>query len=132
MGGLGIDEHGRVLKENGDVFKGLYAAGEITGGVHGENRLGGTAKHYPAGIFINSYSQGDPDRLCLCPSANGITRVQGTAIISGPLESRLHATSLCILTCALLMMRHRQCFDRVRCVWADCRRSRPRRPSLQE
>jgi len=43
MGGLGIDEHGRVLKENGDVFKGLYAAGEITGGVHGENRLGGNA-----------------------------------------------------------------------------------------
>ena len=43
MGGLKIDSSARVLKGNGDAIPGLYAAGEITGGVHGGNRLGGNA-----------------------------------------------------------------------------------------
>lgn len=43
MGGLSIDPNGRVLNEGGDVIVGLYAAGEVTGGVHGANRLGGNA-----------------------------------------------------------------------------------------
>ena len=33
----------QVLRPDGAVFPGLYAAGEITGGVHGVNRLGGNA-----------------------------------------------------------------------------------------
>ena len=43
MGGLKIDGKTRVLKGNGAVIPGLFAAGEVTGGVHGGNRLGGTA-----------------------------------------------------------------------------------------
>ncbi|MBQ7169140.1 MAG: flavocytochrome c [Synergistaceae bacterium] len=43
MGGLKIDGRTRVLKGNGEVIPGLFAAGEVTGGVHGGNRLGGTA-----------------------------------------------------------------------------------------
>jgi len=43
MGGVSIDHDGRVLKNNGLPFSGLYAAGEVTGGVHGMNRLGGNA-----------------------------------------------------------------------------------------
>lgn len=43
MGGLKINDHAEVLKEDGSVIKGLFAAGEITGGVHGNNRLGGNA-----------------------------------------------------------------------------------------
>lgn len=43
MGGVTIDEATRVLDENGNVIPGLYAAGEITGGIHGANRLGGNA-----------------------------------------------------------------------------------------
>lgn len=43
MGGLKIDGKTRVLKGDGSVIPGLYAAGEVTGGVHGGNRLGGTA-----------------------------------------------------------------------------------------
>ena len=43
MGGLQIDGKTRVLKGNGSVIPGLFAAGEVTGGVHGGNRLGGTA-----------------------------------------------------------------------------------------
>ena len=43
MGGLKINEKAEVLDTNGDVIKGLYAAGEVTGGIHGANRLGGNA-----------------------------------------------------------------------------------------
>ena len=43
LGGVSIDTAGRVLRPDGAVFAGLYAAGEITGGVHGVNRLGGNA-----------------------------------------------------------------------------------------
>lgn len=43
MGGLLINEHTQVLDKNGKVIPGLYAAGEITGGIHGGNRLGRNA-----------------------------------------------------------------------------------------
>ena len=43
MGGLKIDTATRVLDTNGDPIPGLFAAGEVTGGVHGGNRLGGNA-----------------------------------------------------------------------------------------
>lgn len=43
MGGVKIDTEGRVLKEDGTPIEGLVAAGEITGGIHGANRLGGNA-----------------------------------------------------------------------------------------
>ena len=43
MGGLKIDGRTRVLKADGTPIPGLFAAGEVTGGVHGGNRLGGTA-----------------------------------------------------------------------------------------
>ena len=43
MGGLKIDTETHVLKEDGTVIPGLFAAGEVTGGVHGGNRLGGNA-----------------------------------------------------------------------------------------
>jgi len=38
MGGITIDEDGKVLEEGGGVVQGLWAAGEVAGGVHGENR----------------------------------------------------------------------------------------------
>lgn len=43
MGGLEINEAAQVLNSNGDVIPGLFAAGEVTGGIHGTNRLGGNA-----------------------------------------------------------------------------------------
>ncbi|MBP1039753.1 flavocytochrome c [Vagococcus sp. BWB3-3] len=43
MGGLIINEKTEVLKEDGTVISGLYAAGELTGVIHGSNRLGGNA-----------------------------------------------------------------------------------------
>ncbi|QIZ77574.1 flavocytochrome c [Ferrimonas lipolytica] len=43
MGGVTIDNRAEVQNEQGQTIKGLYAAGEATGGVHGANRLGGNA-----------------------------------------------------------------------------------------
>ena len=43
MGGIVINPKAEVLNEKGEAISGLYAAGEVTGGVHGANRLGGNA-----------------------------------------------------------------------------------------
>lgn len=43
MGGVRINTNAEVLTTDGKVIPGLFAAGEITGGVHGANRIGGNA-----------------------------------------------------------------------------------------
>ena len=43
MGGVKINTETQVLTADGTAIPGLYAAGEVTGGVHGANRLGGNA-----------------------------------------------------------------------------------------
>lgn len=43
MGGIKINTGAQVLDKNGNIVPGLFAAGEVTGGVHGANRLGGNA-----------------------------------------------------------------------------------------
>merc|ERR1712136_282324 len=43
MGGLEIDENSAVLGSGSQAIPGLYAAGEVAGGVHGNNRLGGNS-----------------------------------------------------------------------------------------
>ena len=43
MGGIEINTNAEVIGTDGKVIKGLYAAGEVTGGVHGTNRLGSDA-----------------------------------------------------------------------------------------
>lgn len=43
MGGVEINEFTQVIDATGNIIPGLYAAGEVTGGIHGSNRLGGNA-----------------------------------------------------------------------------------------
>merc|ERR1711937_906615 len=43
MGGLGITPEGHLLSTDGSTIPGVFAAGEIVGGIHGDNRLGGNA-----------------------------------------------------------------------------------------
>lgn len=43
MGGVRINTKAQVLDKSGKPIPGLFAAGEVTGGIHGENRLGGNA-----------------------------------------------------------------------------------------
>lgn len=50
MGGLSVNTSTQVLKADGTPIPGLYAAGEVTGGLHGANRLGGNGV---ADIVVN-------------------------------------------------------------------------------
>ncbi|RMC24387.1 MULTISPECIES: flavocytochrome c [unclassified Lactobacillus] len=43
MGGIHINSKTEVLDTNGNVINGLYAAGEVSGGLHGNNRIGGNS-----------------------------------------------------------------------------------------
>ena len=43
MGGLKMNNKGEILNSNNNTINGLYGAGEVTGGVHGGNRLGGNS-----------------------------------------------------------------------------------------
>eukprot|EP00828_Plagiopyla_frontata_P029655 TRINITY_DN383_c0_g1_i1.p1 TRINITY_DN383_c0_g1~~TRINITY_DN383_c0_g1_i1.p1 ORF type:complete len:402 (+),score=68.42 TRINITY_DN383_c0_g1_i1:505-1710(+) len=43
MGGLEINKKSEILNNQGQPIKGLFGAGEVTGGVHGKNRLGGNS-----------------------------------------------------------------------------------------
>lgn len=43
MGGIKINTSAQAINTNGQIIPGLYAAGEVTGGIHGTNRLGGNA-----------------------------------------------------------------------------------------
>ena len=55
MGGLLIDVDNAVIDADGNVIPGLFAAGEVTGGIHGTNRLGGNAL---ADIMVNGRAAG--------------------------------------------------------------------------
>ena len=95
MGGIRIDRHTRVLRANGTPIHGFYAAGEVTGGIHAMNRLGGNAV---ADVFVfgriagrNAFLGEDPVRgqiadyfdtiPCICrsiipvPTGIGVTGV---------------------------------------------------------
>lgn len=43
MGGLEINTKAQVINKDGKPIEGLFAAGEVTGGIHGKNRLGSVA-----------------------------------------------------------------------------------------
>ena len=43
MGGIEINDKAEVLNSEGKPFESLYACGELAGGVHGANRLGGSS-----------------------------------------------------------------------------------------
>ena len=43
MGGIEIDAESRVVGKDGKPIPGLFASGEVAGGVHGANRLGGSS-----------------------------------------------------------------------------------------
>ena len=73
MGGLEITEDAEVVGAKG-VIKGLYAAGEIAGGVHGNNRLGGNSLldcvvfGRVAAKAAVKYTFGADDKFRLCPA----------------------------------------------------------------
>lgn len=62
MGGLSVNTETQVLMADGTPILGLFAAGEVTGGLHGANRLGGNGV---ADIVVNGRLAGQAAaRLC--------------------------------------------------------------------
>ncbi len=43
MGGVKINTRGEVIGTDGKIIPSLWAAGEVAGGIHGTNRVGGNA-----------------------------------------------------------------------------------------
>lgn len=43
MGGVAINDHAQVITDSGEPMQNVYAIGEVSGGVHGANRLGGSS-----------------------------------------------------------------------------------------
>merc|ERR1711985_186544 len=74
MGGLEIDTDSAVCGQDGKAIPGLYAAGEIAGGVHGNNRLGGNSLldcvvfERVAAKAAVKYTFGANDQFRLCPA----------------------------------------------------------------
>lgn len=60
MGGVKVDASTHVLRPDGTIIPGLYAAGEVTGGLHGGNRLGGNGV---ADIVVNGKIAGETAAL---------------------------------------------------------------------
>merc|ERR1719383_79528 len=84
MGGLEIDENSAVLGADSKPIPGLYAAGEVAGGVHGNNRLGGNSLldcvvfGRVAGVACAKYVLGDRVKATSLAALAGGGNVEGS------------------------------------------------------
>jgi succinate dehydrogenase/fumarate reductase flavoprotein subunit len=74
MGGLEIDIESRVLDNSGKPISGLFAAGEVAGGVHGANRLGGSSL---LGCVVFGRVSGDSAAAYLLQAASAAVQKAG-------------------------------------------------------
>ena len=88
MGGLEIDPESRVLDKNGKPIPGLFAAGEVAGGVHGANRLGGSSL---LGCVVFGRVSGDSAAAYLLQTTSAAVQKAGGRL--GALVGQLSASS---------------------------------------
>lgn len=88
MGGLEIDPESRVLDTSGKPIPGLFAAGEVAGGVHGANRLGGSSL---LGCVVFGRVSGDSAAAYLLQTTSAIVQKAGGRLgaLAGQLGSGL-------------------------------------------
>ncbi|KIJ08518.1 succinate dehydrogenase [Paxillus involutus ATCC 200175] len=84
MGGLEIDPESRVIGKDGKPIPGLFAAGEVAGGVHGANRLGGSSL---LGCVVFGRVSGDSAAAYLLQKTSAIVERAGGRL--GALASQL-------------------------------------------
>ena len=86
MGGLEIDGESRVLAKDGKPVPGLFAAGEVAGGVHGANRLGGSSL---LGCVVFGRVSGDSAAAYLLQSQSVAVRKAGGRLtaLAGQLDA---------------------------------------------
>ena len=103
MGGIKINDNAQVIDTDGNVIAGLFAAGEVTGGVHGNNRLGGNAVAdftifgRIAGQSASDFAKGGASEEAApaeaaATAADGVASAQGQGIgIDGPVVVEVKA-----------------------------------------
>jgi len=77
MGGLHMNDKSQVLKSDGSPIDGLYCAGEVMGGVHGKNRLGGNS--LLDCVVYGRVSGREASKYMLASLLNGSTTAPGVA-----------------------------------------------------
>ncbi|BGP42455.1 Osmotic growth protein [Rhodotorula kratochvilovae] len=103
MGGLEIDPHSQVLDTGKKPIKGLFASGEIAGGVHGANRLGGSsllgcvvfgrvAGETAASYLLKSLSSGSSGAAARLGQVNGHLQPPSTTVTIDPSTQQVHLT----------------------------------------
>ncbi|KAF4563438.1 hypothetical protein EYR40_006832 [Pleurotus pulmonarius] len=87
MGGLEIDDQSRVIGHDGKPIPGLFAAGEVAGGVHGANRLGGSSL---LGCVVFGRVSGDSAAAYLLQTTGEIVKKAGGRLgaLAGQLSSQ--------------------------------------------
>ena len=102
MGGLEVDENSAVLGSDSEAIRGLYAAGEVAGGVHGNNRLGGNSLldcvvfGRVAGVACAKYMLGDKVKatLLIKLSGGGLSgNVEVSKLAGGSYEDTMNSSS---------------------------------------
>jgi len=88
MGGIEIDPESRVLDKTGKPIPGLFAAGEVAGGVHGANRLGGSSL---LGCVVFGRVSGDAAAAYLLQTTSAAVQKAGGRL--GALVGQLSASS---------------------------------------
>merc|ERR1712013_958621 len=100
MGGLEVDEDSAVLGDGMRPIPGLYAAGEVAGGVHGNNRLGGNSLldcvvfGRVAGAACAKYILGDdvkPTSLAELSGGGLSGKVEGSSLAGGSYEDTMNS-----------------------------------------
>jgi len=103
MGGLEIDVDSAVVNGDGQAIPGLYAAGEVAGGVHGNNRLGGNSLldcvvfGRVAGKACAKYMLGDDmkDTSLFDLSGGGLSGdVEGSKLSGGSYEDNMNKSAV--------------------------------------
>ncbi|KAI6000781.1 Flavocytochrome c [Pisolithus albus] len=97
MGGLEIDAESRVVGKDGKPIPGLFAAGEVAGGVHGANRLGGSSL---LGCVVFGRVSGDSAAAYLLQTAGKLVEKAGGRLgaLAGQLAAPAVSQSLSVPT----------------------------------
>lgn len=94
MGGLEIDPESRVLAPGAKPIPGLFAAGEVAGGVHGANRLGGSSL---LGCVVFGRVAGDSAAAYLLQNAGAADKAKGRlGAVAGHLGGQPLSTTITI------------------------------------
>lgn len=94
MGGLEIDPESRVLAPGSKPIPGLFAAGEVAGGVHGANRLGGSSL---LGCVVFGRVAGDSAAAYLLQNAGAAEKAKGRlGAVAGHLGGQPLSTTITI------------------------------------